>query len=221
MPCVFPWHPGTPSLYSVLRDSHPIVTTCPRASRVLPTPQLAAFRTSGSLKSRLCRAAFGRGTRRPKGCFPCALPACALHHHMLDGTSFTSSVTGRVHHLRAHFTCESRDVIYLITCQRCGAQGVGECDSASLRIPQYLSCIRRRSGHDGCAITRHFLEDDHTVEDFGFIIIDQIPHRAGIKPGVRDAMRVRFEMLWINRLRASLNIRRNWRISLSGGRAAR
>ena len=91
-------------------------------------------------------------------------------------------------------------------------------------MAQYVRCIGARtleSPNGGCAITRHFLQDDHGLEDFSFTFIDSIPPSLRIRQAVWPAMRKRLESFWINRLQASMNIQRNWRISFSGGRTRR
>ena len=221
-PCVFPWHPDTPCLVTQLYACHPIALTCPTASRVLPVPQMPAFRMGGALKSRLCRASFSCRTRKPKGSWRCDCATCPLHDFLVEDDKIRSTATGNVFPTRSHITCHTPNIIYAITCRRCGAQGVGECHAAVARLSVYIRCIRENrleSQQGGCSITRHFLDGAHSLEDLQFQFIDALPRSLPIRESVWAAVRRRFECIWIHRLGATLNQRRNWRVSFSGGRA--
>ena len=61
------------------------------------------------------------------GCDKCGSSRCVMHHEVLKtASSFTSSVTKKTYYMRHKLNCDSRFVIYLVTCKRCGEQYVGK-----------------------------------------------------------------------------------------------
>ena len=102
-------------------------------------------------------------------------------------------------------------------------QGVGETENPRSRLLKYLTDIRdpAEPTHGVCAITRHFRDPEHTVDDLEFLLVDKVSPLANFHPAVITPIRLRLEWLWIRRLDASLNIRRNWRASFPGGGASR
>ena len=51
--------------------------------------------------------------------------ACGIYncHVMEEGDSFASRVTGERYKIRNKINCESKNVIYLVECKKCGKQG--------------------------------------------------------------------------------------------------
>ena len=45
---------------------------------------------------------------------------------LMEGKKFQSSYTGLSYRIRHNFTCKSKYVVYLITCQRCSCQHTGK-----------------------------------------------------------------------------------------------
>ena len=46
-------------------------------------------------------------------------------NYIIMGTEFTSMVTGGIYHINHAFNCDSKGVVYLITCKYCILQHVG------------------------------------------------------------------------------------------------
>ena len=51
---------------------------------------------------------------------------CALCPQMKEGNRFKSNFTGLSYKIRHNFTCKSKYVVYLITCDNCGKQYTGK-----------------------------------------------------------------------------------------------
>ena len=59
----------------------------------------------------------------------CGSVRCKTCRHISQGSTFTSNVTKRSYEVvssSASMTCTSENVVYLITCNKCGIQYVGE-----------------------------------------------------------------------------------------------
>ena len=89
--------------------------------------------------------------------------------------------------------------------------------------PQHLRDIRNANGDtsDLCAISQHFADGTHTAADLDVTIVDAVSPITNVHPAIFTPLRLRNEWLWRRRLRASLNVRVNWRSSFPGRSSAR
>ena len=102
------------------------------------------------------------------GCFPCGKGKC-VYCALLSksqGSTFQSISNKRTFKIRQKINCQSKNVIYLITCKRCNIQGVGHTTNFKKRISNYFSHIKQ--GHKYCEIATHFIENhkDTWKEDY-------------------------------------------------------
>ena len=111
-------------------------------------------------------------------------------------------------------------MIYVVSCHRCGVQGVGECSAPLSRLPSYIRAVGGRCDL-ACAIHKHFMETPHSRDDLSICLVDAVPERLFNKPAVLPALRKRLEFIWIHRLDAGLNKRRFLWHSFTGDIAAR
>eukprot|EP00969_Alexandrium_andersonii_P372471 15481787-Alexandrium_andersonii.AAC.1 len=132
--------------------------------------------------------------------------------------------SGEAFFVRGRLTCDTQDVVYVVTCTRCHKQGVGECSDPRARLTKYIRAIRDNrpppGGHD-CAILRHFDDGEHSLSDLSLMLVDALPGHDAVPPALRPTLRLRLEARWIARLNASLNVRRTLRTSFPGGLAAK
>ena len=63
----------------------------------------------------------GNTTCNNKWCKTCPI--------IVSGNTFNSFVAGRKYNIKAHSTWKSRNLIYLISCKKCGVQNVGKIEN--------------------------------------------------------------------------------------------
>ena len=99
-----------------------------------------------------------------------------------------------VYHIRHSFTCQSTNVIYLVTCTKCRKQYVG-CTTLQLktRINHHRSCINNKRG---TYIHKHFNLPDHNITYLKVQPIDTLTH-----PGTSVQELQNLESFWICTLR--------------------
>lgn len=106
------------------------------------------------------------------GCKRCTNTRCKACNHMIESKNFISSHNHRRFTLENGFTCKSSNIIYLITCQKCNKQYVGETGrSLADRITDHLSCIRLKKV---TPIGLHFNLQDHSSTHLKIQPIEQI-----------------------------------------------
>ena len=96
---------------------------------------------------------------------------------LLEGDRFRSTNTGSVYKIRQTIDCRSKNIIYLVTCQRCRMQGVGSTKDQG-RASDYIMHMYKEK--DTCEIVEHFLKlEDHSSWDFSIMGIVHIENPLG------------------------------------------
>ena len=153
------------------------------------------------------------------GCTKCGRNGCPLCENILESDTIYSTVSARPFRVRAPVTCNTKNVCYVVSCNVCGVQGVGEGHDPRQRYKTYVQAASRNEiggQHAQCAIHRHFMDSRHDVSSFEFQIVDALPGRLFCKPTLIPALRKRMECRWIRRLQAQLNVKRFIHYSFTG-----
>lgn len=138
-----------------------------------------------------------------KGFFPCK--RCNVCLHNISGRrrteTFFSTSTGKEYQIKHFLTCETRYVVYLITCP-CKKQYVGRTiRTLSVRGNEHIANIKK--GLTNHSVPKHFLRcHNQNPNGIQFQVIDKfIPHWRGasMKRGVS-----RLETFWIHQLKCYL-----------------
>ena len=198
---------------STLKSLHHGLRADPLTSRIFPKPQ-RHIPTRGTTVQDVVMQAALPSERKAKGCFKCDDPTCPIHCILAEGDTIVSMSNNNFHRIGGHLTCDTPHVVYVVTCWKCGLQGVGETSNAIRRGQLYIAAA---SGIDQSAtyeIARHFQDHEHTAADMLLQLVDAVPPRFAAADVVA-AERQRLENVWIRRLEANLNVRRQWWRSLT------
>ena len=80
-----------------------------------------------------------RGRKRCSGIYTCQV--------LEENTEFKSTQTGERYKIRQDIDCKSENIIYLVTCKKCGFQGVGSYTNCRKEF-QITSQVLKRSLQD-------------------------------------------------------------------------
>ena len=105
-----------------------------------------------------------KGRKRRSGIYTCQV--------LEERTEFKSTQTRERCKIRQDIDCKSDNIIYLVTCKKCGFQGVGSCTKLSQRFSNYITSIEKKS--PVCNIEKHFLKADHSISDLSVLGIVEI-----------------------------------------------
>ena len=224
IPFLVPYGRGTKDVHKVLTDVASLsIARQMHSSRSWRFPQKPIFKVGRNLKQRLVRSSFLRRAPQEHGCHHCTNSACPLHNHMVLCRNIVSSSTGTQFPISNAWSCDSRNIIYVIRCRRCNKQGVGEADCAISRLPKYLTAARNTYRRLS-AVENHFADTVHGPDDVEFCIIDGLPPNFSPVEACTHAERARMESVWIARLQTQfpfgLNIRKQPRFSFTGHSSA-
>ena len=195
VPFVITHNPLNPPIGKWLRDlQQNLIPDSNRMKNVLSEPPIIGQRNCKSLKDFLMPSSLPRPIEPNPGSFKCTRKKCAIcEKHLHEGKTFSSCQTKETFTLRGHFTCDTRNVIYLISCAKCNkAQYVGQTQN-SLRERFYLhrSHINKNVG---TPLTLHFNDSNHTLEDMRCIVIESV-NRFSLDE------RLKRESFWISKLK--------------------
>ena len=126
------------------------------------------------------------------GTHKCKVEGCHMCNYVSLSEDFKSCTTNNTYkNQNSHtLTCQTKGVIYLITCLKCHKQYVGQSGRlAKDRCYDHLRYIRSKTESTGI----HFNKRGHTHWDFQFHIIEKVV------PNTVE-MRLRRENYWINLL---------------------
>ena len=163
VPFVIDYHPSFNQLGGILRrlfvkldkETKNVFTRCP----------FVAFRSPRNLRSHLVRAKVILDDNRRVGCMGCGNKRCLTCPNIVSDNSFTSKTTNRSYFINHNLNCNSRNLIYLLSCKICHVQYVGQTtDKFRFRWNNYKSCQRKAARGEECpqlALHKHFLGEGH------------------------------------------------------------
>ncbi len=80
--------------------------------------------------------------QKNRGCRPCNKP-CATCKHVKTSQTVRSSQTGKTYSIMGDYTCQTVGAVYVLTCNECHTQYVGETgNTINERFRGHTSCIR-------------------------------------------------------------------------------
>ena len=107
------------------------------------TKLIISKRAPSNLKKMLTRARFVLHEKQGPRITKCSNSHCGTCTHLQDGVSEIKLNKAEItFKIKERMTCETKDVIYLITCNRCGKQYIGETQSLRERVTLHNEQIK-------------------------------------------------------------------------------
>ena len=123
---------------------------------------------------------------------PCKNRNCKCCRFIISTDIFQSTITGKIYTIPNKLNCSSSHVIYLITCQKCKKQYVGETNrKLKERLTDHRSAIKTKKL---TAIGIHFNDILHNVENLNITPIEEEENTENRK---------KKELFWIKELQCS------------------
>jgi hypothetical protein len=179
------FNPNNPDLKAMLMRHWNIIKYSTDCTRTFKDTPIIGFRRSRNLKDILVNAVVCYPAEPPKPAWWLTRPGicyrlgkCTYCPFLTKKLEFTSFVTGlelKVKHIpKPQFiSCEMLNVIYLITCKKCGIQYVGETGrKLRERLYEHLYSIRNKD-RISTPVSLHFSLPDHKIKDLSILIIER------------------------------------------------
>ena len=152
-----------------------------------PSPPLRSYRRPKNLKDLLVHAEVSTRPRETPGNSPCGRLRCNTCPILVTTDQISSKTTGKQYQIRCKATCKSSNLIYLISCKRCGLQYVGETEQTlNERMNGHRFDIVNKKIHEK-PVAAHFNSLQHTLEDLQVMVIEQLWKRDTPLRKIRDS----------------------------------
>ena len=202
IPLVVTYHPILPSFHTTAKQHLPIVQASERLREAFRYPPLIAFRRPRNLKDFLVRATLTPTPSKSPGNYPCGAPRCKTCPILKVTDEFSSHTTGQLFKVKFRASCKSSNIVYLITCRRCGLQYVGEMSQPlHARINGHRSDIMHWRT-DVSPVAEHFNSGAHSVSYMTVMVIELSTSRDPCLRKIREGR-------WIKNLGTSFPLRMN------------
>ena len=161
-PLVLTHHLFNFSIRDVILKNFHILQNDPQTSSIFSDNPLASFRHNKNIRDTLVHSSLQTNCSEPNGTFPCGIGQCKTCSFTDSGTVISAPTSQFF--IRHHFTCLSSNLIYCISCSKCGLLYIGE-TGRSLRI-RFGEHRRSVINHDNTKpVARHFTSGNHCVSD--------------------------------------------------------
>ena len=191
IPFITTYNPYNPPIDQILGSNKHILNTSGELQTIFDSKLFVVNRRATNLQDLLVRSDLNPVTII-KGSGPCNTP-CKICPFMKQNTSIVCWTTKENIPIRGRYNCKSKNIIYLLSCKKCGIQYVGQSGNTfNERFRAHLTDIRH--GNVNKPVSRHFTTDNHTIDDVDAVILTQTNRNINI--------RLRTEESWIQKLRS-------------------
>ena len=164
VPLVIKYHPLLKSVCTILYKHLYLLHMDKEVKKVSPVAPIVSFKSAQKINSYLVRAKF-YPLQRAMGPFKCKKPRCEVCINVIETDTFTSTATGEIFKINHKFNCDDKCLIYLLTCNQCRKQYVGQTvDSFRFRWNYYkCNCQKHAKGESVKQqhLNYHFILEDH------------------------------------------------------------
>ena len=193
IPFIIQFNPHNPPIHVILKKNKHILTSSGDTKYMSNYHFQMVHRRALNLKQSLVRADL-KLIDIPKGSGPCDKP-CVTCPYMERTTTIFCSSSQEIFPIYGRFNCKTKNVIYVITCTKCGLQYVGQSSNTfNERFRNHLSDIRQENADK--PVSRHFSTNSHNVKDVSAIIVTSTNGNINV--------RLRTEEAWIARLQSRM-----------------
>ena len=174
-------HPLASKIVKIVYKNLHILTKDDSTSKIFNKPPLIAYRRDKSIGDALCRSKVS-AQNNPAGSFPCGRGGCICCNHTAQDTTIQGSNSKR-YEIKQRFTCNSRCLVYCLSCRRCGKLYIGETSrNLKTRFREHLQNIDKTTHlnddntNEDANVAAHFNLGNHSKNDVQIKAITFAPH---------------------------------------------
>ena len=147
------YNPTLPNVHNIITIYHSqlsILHTDKNMKKIFPSKSIKTlYRREKNLKEILSASLFPAKPKK-KSCKKSDI----CKNYLLTDNKFKCKVTGRFYNVRGNLSCNSSNVIYLISCKNCEDQYIGSAIDFKVRFRIHKSDLKTKK--DRCGTARHF-----------------------------------------------------------------
>ena len=129
IPFITTFNPSLPHISNIIKKHYNLLLSSNRCKNVFQHLPVVAFRCSPNLHDLLVTAKLPSNSSNPQfpsGSFHCGKNCATCPHISHRLTTYTFFSTGETCAIKSNLTCDTKNLIYMIQCNRCNLQYIGE-----------------------------------------------------------------------------------------------
>lgn len=144
-----------------------------------------AYKRARNLRDILCHSQLPRPVKNHSS-RPCMRFNCNHCENIISDKEIVSTSTGHKHKIIGNNTCQTRNVVYAITCPVCRSQYVGETGRHLWeRLADHKRDIRNRKRDS--PVSEHFRDHDAQANEILCTVLDSSPSNKNIRKRLEEA----------------------------------
>ena len=183
VPLVVDYNPNLPNIHGIIKENFHFLNSSENLRKIFPENSvITAFRRPKNLKEILApsKLRLVGDTSAPipsdksnVGCFKCSRKCDLCRNYLVQSNAFTSFRTKKKYFINQQLNCQSKNVVYLISCNKCSLQYIGSTSNEfKVRFRNHKSAMLTKK--KTCEVAIHFNEISHQLSDFSFICLESI-----------------------------------------------
>ena len=179
VPFVLTYNPALPNINKIIQKNFNLLLSSTRCKNVFKDHPIIAFRRTANLRDILVKAklpSINNTAPLPPGSYRCG-KNCITCPYIINGlTTYTFTATGETRTITSHFTCDTKNVVYMIQCNRCKLQYIGE---TKRKLKERFNDHRRTVDNPASKskptnVSEHFmLTPNHSASDMQLIPLEK------------------------------------------------
>ena len=168
------YHPCLTSVSKVLTTHWNTMISDPTLKKIFSEPPMLAFQQPPNIRSMLVRAKLATKSRPSRvniGTHNCG-KQCKVCSYINCDKQIKSTVTKEVVKYKSDFSCTTTGVIYLVTCNKCNIQYIGQTVRRfNTRMKEHITAIKKI---EDTVIGTHFNSPGHCLDNFTVQVIEKV-----------------------------------------------
>ena len=181
------YNPLNPPISKICQKNRHILASAPDAQELLIYNFMVVTKRARNIKQLLTKTDINPQPI-PLGSGPCNIQ-CVSCRFLKPTRTITVSATQETIPIRGQYNCKTKNVIYVISCIKCGLQYVGQTGNTfNERFRAHLTDIRQENNMK--PVSHHFTSNGHNVDDVTATTVTQTTDDINV--------RLRTEEVWIH-----------------------
>ncbi|KAK7114567.1 hypothetical protein V1264_000611 [Littorina saxatilis] len=165
------YHPHNIIVKNILLDNFAILQRDSKLKDVFAKPPLVAYLKDTSLRDQLVHSSFQPSSGQTPGNRCCLKPKCKACPFLNTTTTTFNGPSGNSFTIRSSFTCQSTNVVYIITCSQCNKMYVGETyRTLAERLEEHVRAVRYQTD---TPVGNHFNSNFHHLQHMSIAAVWQ------------------------------------------------
>lgn len=165
-----------PHVNNILSRHFNIIQQSTRLSSIFTEPPKVVYRRGRNLKDMLVRAKTTGSEKEEAGCRPCGKQRCQVCKHMTTTCAAKATHSDFTFRINEPLNCDSQNVVYLLHCEVCNQQYIGQTGNAfRLRLNNHRAHARTLPS---LPFSKHLMLPEHSFDKIRVTLLQSGFHSA-------------------------------------------